>query len=65
MNLPQAHCHITKDALFFSAPLKGWWGVVALRVGALALGTASTKGKMGWVLAQAIALPFVAVVLAI
>lgn len=38
---------------------------MALREGALALGTASTKGKMGWVLAQAIALPFVAVVLAI
>ena len=27
MNLPQAHCHKTTNALFFTAPLKGWRGV--------------------------------------
>lgn len=34
MNLPQAHGIKQIHSLFFPAPLKGWWGVVVLRVGA-------------------------------
>ena len=28
MNLPEAHCHQTENALFFAASFKGWWAVV-------------------------------------
>jgi hypothetical protein len=45
MNLPQAHGHQTTHALFFTAPLKGWRGVVGLRVGCVGKKHGFTFGK--------------------
>ena len=51
MNLPQAHGYKTNHALFFTAPLKGWRGVEAIRVGVLAKSTASLLIKSAMMLA--------------
>jgi len=51
MNLPQAHGYKTTHALFFTAPLKGWRGVVGLRVGCDGKSTASSRCRDAMVLA--------------
>lgn len=51
MNRPQAHGYKTIHSLFFSAPLKGWRGVVELRVGALAEARLQLYFKVAVVLA--------------
>lgn len=60
---PQAHGNKTNHSLFFPAPLKGWRGVVELRVGSGGRSTASNIKQMRWL--RAVACFMVAAVLAI
>jgi len=51
MNLPQAHGNRQTHALFFTAPLKGWRGVVGFGVGCGGKSTASSRFRDAMVLA--------------